>query len=157
MVQSVPRGGTSPGGTGCAVCMTGHMSVRAVRCSRTQSLQCRWPSGSSLDDLDVHLGNTGTTTGMQRDVDVRPQGSRGHRRSATRKERTQTFGDQEVEDVVVRGASEQSHEETPQKLDCPLSRAGFSMQRFRRPAPMRAVLAIKMQKTAEGELLSRST
>jgi hypothetical protein len=39
------------------------MLVRAVRCSRIKSMQCRWPSGSSRGDLDVHLGNTATITG----------------------------------------------------------------------------------------------
>ena len=73
---------------------------------------------------------------------VRPPGCRGRRRSGC----------------------EQSHQDTPQKPDCPAIPSRISaLQRFRRPALARtmcAVLAMGMQKATEGEergLLNRST
>lgn len=107
------------------------VSVRAVQCNRTKSMQCRWLSGSSRDDLMFTWG-----------TQLRPP-----RSSCTAYGWSSRSGHQDVDDIVFWEASEQLCEEVSHKPDCPHPMQDLQCAGFWRPTlarAMRAALAMKM-------------
>ena len=76
MFKEYPEAGTRIGAQGVLFLGLDTASVWVVRCSWTRSMHCRLPLGSSRDDLDVHLGNTTTSTWKESYVwEGRPPGT----------------------------------------------------------------------------------